>query len=131
MIVIGGGPAGYTAGIYLGRANLKPLVLTGRVPGGQLTTTTEIENFPGFSQGLPGPELMREMEEQTRNAGAEVVYDEVTRLETLNGRFNVFLGEESIETRAVILATGAAPRTLGLASEKIYWSARCSYLRDV
>ena len=123
VIVIGGGPAGYTAGIYLGRANLNPIVLTGRTPGGQLTTTTDIENFPGFATGLPGPKLMQDMEEQTRNAGAEIVYDEATRIEAGDEGFRVFLGDEALESRLLILATGSSPRTLGLESEQTYWSA--------
>lgn len=123
-IVIGAGPAGLTAGIYLGRANLKPLLLTGRQPGGQLTTTTEIENFPGFPQGLPGPKLMEDMEAQARHCGAEIVYDEVSALEPgAEGRPHaVSLGTERLEAHTIILATGASPRLLGLPSEQTFWS---------
>lgn len=123
VIVIGGGPAGLTAGIYLSRANLKPLVLTGSMPGGQLTTTTEIENFPGFAKGLPGPKLMEEMEEQARNSGAEVEYDEASAIVRDGSTLAVQLGSKRIETRSIVIATGAAPRTLGLPSEKTFWSA--------
>ena len=122
VIIIGGGPAGLTAAIYSGRANLNPLVLTGTMPGGQLTTTTDIENFPGFATGLPGPKLMEEMEEQARNAGAEVLMDEASGLDLSGKSPVVLLGEERHEAHAVVIATGASPRTLGLESEQTYWS---------
>jgi len=122
-IIIGAGPAGLTAGIYLGRAGLKPLVVTGTMPGGQLTTTTEIENYPGFPKGLPGPQLMESMEEQARHWGAEILLDEVTALDTAGPRPAVMIGPERLEAHALILATGASPRTLGIASEKAFWSA--------
>jgi len=121
-IVVGGGPAGLTAGIYLARANLKPLVLTGSMPGGQLTTTTDIENFPGFAKGLPGPKLMEEMEEQARNAGADVEFDEATDVMCGGSELSVCMGEKTLEARTIIIATGASPRTLGLSSEKTFWS---------
>ena len=132
VIIIGAGPAGLTAGIYLGRANLKPLILTGAMPGGQLTTTTEIENFPGFSHGTPGPKLMEEMEEQARRSGAEVRYDAVTKIETGQGGQGgeggqgdpaVLIEDERLEAHAIIGATGASPRTLGIPGEKEFWSA--------
>lgn len=122
-IVIGAGPAGLTAGIYLGRANLQPLLLTGAMPGGQLTTTTEIENFPGFREAIPGPKLMEDMEEQARRCGAEVRYDAATALDTSGNRLAVLIGDERLETHAIILATGAVPRTLNLPGEKQFWSA--------
>ncbi len=122
-IVIGGGPAGLTAGIYLGRANLEPLLLTGAMPGGQLTTTTDIENFPGFAKGLPGPKLMEEMEEQARNSGAEIEYDEATGINCSGSELAVCVGSKELEAHAIIIASGASPRTLGLPSEKTFWSA--------
>jgi len=122
-VIIGAGPAGYTAAIYLGRANLKPLLLTGVQPGGQLTTTTEIENFPGFSRGIPGPRLMEEMLEQARRAGAEIrLLEEATGVDVNSTPYAVLVDQERIETRSILIATGASPRTLGVPAEKKYWS---------
>ena len=118
VIIIGTGCAGWTAAIYTGRANLSPLVLAGDQLGGQLTTTTEVENYPGFPQGIMGPELMMHMQEQATKFGARVEYRKVTSVEKNGSTFNVACGEEQYEAETVIIATGADPRHLGLDGEE-------------
>ncbi len=120
VIIIGTGCAGYTAAIYAARANLSPLVLAGSQIGGQLTTTTEVENFPGFPEGVMGPDLMFKMQEQATRFGARIEYDSVTKVAREDdGSFSVHTGGgEPRQARAVIVATGAAPRHLGLPNEK-------------
>ena len=120
VIIIGTGCAGYTAAIYTARANLHPLLLSGKMPGGQLTTTTEVENFPGFPEGIQGPELMMKMQEQAEKFGARVEYSEVEKVEKhAEGHFVLTLGDGShMESKTVIVATGASPRHLGLPDEK-------------
>lgn len=119
VIIIGTGCAGYTAAIYTGRANLSPLMLTGTQPGGQLTTTTEVENFPGFPQGVMGPELMMNMQSQAEKFGARIEYANVEGVEKRgDGSFLVKTSAGSHESRTVIIATGAAPKHLGLPNEK-------------
>jgi len=119
VIIIGTGCAGYTAAIYTARANLAPLMLSGIQPGGQLTTTTEVENFPGFPDGIMGPELMMRMQQQAEKFGATIAWANVEALEkTETGTFLVKSGSENYEARAVIIATGAAPRHLGLPGEQ-------------
>ncbi len=118
VIIIGTGCAGWTAAIYTGRANLSPLVLAGDQLGGQLTTTTEVENYPGFPQGIMGPELMMHMQEQATKFGARVEYKKVTSVEKNGSTFNVVCGEEQYEAETVIIATGADPRHLGLDGEE-------------
>ena len=119
VIIIGTGCAGFTAAIYTGRANLKPLMLSGTQPGGQLTTTTEIENFPGFPEGIMGPELMARMQQQAEKFGARIVYEAVESLERKDdGAFVVKTGGNEYAAKTVIVATGAAPRYLGLEGEK-------------
>jgi len=119
LTIIGTGCAGYTAAIYAARANLAPLVLAGTQIGGQLTTTTEIENFPGFPEGILGPDLMVRMQEQATRFGARIDYRSVEALErTPTGAFRLRTGaDEWVESQAVIVATGAAPRHLGLPNE--------------
>ena len=118
VIIIGTGCAGYTSAIYTGRANLRPLVLAGAQPGGQLTTTTEVENFPGFPGGIQGPELMMKMMEQATKFGARIQYENVTAVEKQpDHTFRVVTDSGSHEARAVIVATGASPRHLGLPNE--------------
>lgn len=119
IIIIGTGCAGYTAAIYTGRANLAPLMLTGTQPGGQLTTTTEVENFPGHPDGIMGPELMMRMQQQAEKFGARIEFANVESVEKReDGSFVVKTAEKEYEAKAVIVATGAAPRHMGLPNEK-------------
>lgn len=133
LVIIGSGPAGYTAGIYAARAGLQPLIIAGSVTaGGDLMTTTEVENFPGFPEGVQGPDLMENMRQQAERFGAEVLYDDVEKLHLEPGEHHMTtaLGAE-YTAKAVILATGSAYRELGLASEKnlsghgVSWCATC------
>jgi thioredoxin reductase (NADPH) len=118
VIILGTGGAGYTAAIYTARANLKPLVFAGPEPGGQLTLTTMVENYPGFEEGILGPELMERMKKQCERFGAEIVYDAVTKV-NLNVRpFEFFVGEQKYNAETVIIATGASAKLLGLESER-------------
>jgi len=119
VIIIGTGCAGYTAAIYTARANLSPLILSGTQPGGQLTTTTEVENFPGHPDGIMGPELMMRMEQQATKFGARIEYTTVESIEKrADGSFALKCGDKTFEAKTVIVATGAAPRHLGLPNEK-------------
>jgi thioredoxin reductase (NADPH) len=120
VIIIGTGCAGFTAAIYTGRANLNPLILSGNQPGGQLTTTTEVENFPGFPNGIMGPELMMNMQQQAEKFGARIEYTLVSSVEkTAEGHFDIKCEDGALyQARAVIIATGASPRHLGLPNEK-------------
>ncbi|MEM9280510.1 MAG: thioredoxin-disulfide reductase [Verrucomicrobiota bacterium] len=119
VIIIGTGCAGWTSAIYSARANLNPLVLAGEQPGGQLTTTTEVENFPGFPEGVMGPDLMMRMQQQAEKFGTRVEYELVASVEKQpEGHFAVkTTGETTYESKAVIIATGASPRYLGLPNE--------------
>ena len=119
VIIIGTGCAGYTAAIYSARANLSPLMLTGTQPGGQLTTTTEVENFPGFPDGIMGPELMGNMQKQAEKFGARIEFANVESVtKTDAGHFEIVAGGKTLESKTVIVATGAAPRHLGIEGEK-------------
>ncbi len=117
ILIIGSGPAGYTAATYNARARLEPLVFAGPEPGGQLTLTTDVENYPGFPSGVMGPDLMTAMKEQAERFGAEILWDAVTRVDFSRRPFSVFVGEKEYRGRAVIIATGASAQLLGLESE--------------
>ncbi|WP_027661592.1 thioredoxin-disulfide reductase [Salinispora fenicalii] len=127
LIIIGSGPAGYTAAVYAARANLAPLVIEGAQSGGALMTTTEVENFPGFADGILGPELMDSMRKQAERFGAEFLTDDVTRVELKNtgevgsdAVSTVWVGETSYRAKAVVLSTGSAWRPLGVPGEQEY-----------
>ncbi len=118
VIIVGSGCAGLTAAIYAARANLNPLVLEGRQPGGQLSTTTLVENFPGFSEGIDGPQLILNMHQQAEKFGARFSYAEVTDYEARNDHIRVMADDEWLETQALIIASGASARYLGLDDEE-------------
>jgi len=118
VIIIGSGPAGLTAAIYASRNGLKTLVIAGASWGGQLMLTTEIENFPGFSEGIMGPELMENMRRQAEKFGAEIIFEDAVSVDFKNRPFKVKTESETYEARSVIIATGASPKWLGLESEE-------------
>ncbi len=118
VIIIGSGPAGLTAAIYASRASFKVLVLEGEQPGGQLTTTTEVENFPGFPEGIMGPELMNRMRKQAQRFGTETKYEIVTSVNLSNKIKEVKTNNETYQTKTVIISTGSRARYLGLESEQ-------------
>src|SRR5215831_17500605 len=117
VVIIGTGCAGLTAAIYTARANLNPLVLTGTMPGGLLTTTTIVENYPGFPEGIDGFELMSRMQKQAERFGARVKFGTVEAVELSKQPFTVTVDGERLETETIILASGASHRHLGLESE--------------
>ena len=118
VIIIGGGPAGYTAALYAARANLSPLVIEGFNWGGQLMITSEVENYPGYRDGVMGPEMMGEFRAQAARFGTEFITDDVTRVDFSERPFKVYVGDEEYLGRTVIVATGATARQLGLESER-------------
>jgi thioredoxin reductase (NADPH) len=120
VIVLGSGPAGYTAALYAARANLKPLVFTGLQPGGQLTITTDVENYPGFPKGILGPELMDLFREQVARFGTELVDAPVEKVDFSKRPFTVWSDGKSFQAKSVIVATGASALLLGLPSEQKY-----------
>src|SRR5438876_9884639 len=119
VIVIGSGPAGYTAAIYAARANLAPLMLTGVQPGGQLMLTTLVENYPGFVEGIQGPELMETMKRQAEHFGTEMIAEDVTAVDFSRRPFVVQAGDATWEGHTIIIATGATAKLLGLPSETV------------
>lgn len=128
VIIIGGGPSGYTAGIYCSRGGYDTLILSGMLPGGQLMTTTDVENYPGFKSGIMGPDLMMEFKEQCANMGAKIIDDEVLNVDFRNAaHLRVLTGSTEYEARAIILATGATPRKLGLKGEQTFGGRGVSY----
>lgn len=123
VIIIGSGPAGLTAAIYAARANLSPLciegnMMDGMIPGGQLMITTEVENYPGFPEGITGPDLMKNFRDQALRFGTEIITADVDRVDFSERPYKCFVGEDCYEANAVIVATGASARWLGLESEK-------------
>jgi len=118
-LIIGSGPAGYTAAIYAARANIKPVLYQGIQPGGQLTITTEVENYPGYADGVQGPEMMIDFEKQAKRMGADIRYGLATRVDFSNTPHKVWIDDEKlIEADAVIIATGASAKWLNLESEQ-------------
>ncbi len=121
LLIIGSGPAGYTAAIYAARANMKPVLYQGIQPGGQLTITTEVENYPGYPEGIQGPEMMVNFEKQAARMGADIRYGIATKVDFSNQPYRVEIDEEKwIEADAVIISTGASAKWLGLESEQRY-----------
>lgn len=119
ILIIGSGPAGYTAAIYAARANMKPLLYQGIQPGGQLTITTEVENYPGFPDGIQGPEMMVHFEKQAARMGADIRYGLATKVDFSGDVKKVWIDDEKlIEADAVIISTGASAKWLGIPSEE-------------
>ncbi len=119
VLIIGSGPAGYTAAIYASRANLKPVLYQGIQPGGQLTITTEVENYPGYPDGVQGPEMMVDFEKQAKRMGADIRFGVATNVDFSSTPFKVEIDEEKwVEANAVIISTGASAKWLGLESEQ-------------
>jgi len=127
VIIIGGGPAGYTAALYTARANLKPLVIEGFNWGGQLMITSDVENYPGYPDGVLGPTMMQDFRRQAERFGAEFLTDDVTRADFSERPFRVYVGDDEYRTDAVIVATGASARQLGLPSEQVLQGRGVSY----
>ncbi len=126
IIIIGSGPAGHTAAIYAARANLEPLLYEGFMAGGvaaggQLTTTTEVENFPGFPEGISGPELMFRMRDQSTNSGCRIVTKTVDKVDLSSSPFKVYAGKDIVEAHSIILATGATARRMHVPGEEALW----------
>jgi thioredoxin reductase (NADPH) len=127
MIIIGGGPAGFTAALYAARANLRPLVIEGFAWGGQLMITSDVENYPGYADGILGPEMMRDFRRQAERFGAEFLTDDVTKVDFSERPFRVWVGGDEYRAETVIVATGANARQLGLESERALQGRGVSY----
>ncbi len=127
VIIIGGGPAGYTAALYTARANLEPLVIEGFTWGGQLMITSDVENYPGYADGIMGPAMMADFRRQAERFGAEFLTDDVTRVDFSERPFRVYVGDDEYRADAVIVATGASARQLGLPSEQLLQGRGVSY----
>jgi len=127
VIIIGAGPSGYTAGIYCSRAGYDTLILSGILPGGQLVNTTEVENYPGFENGIMGPDLMIDMRKQSQRMGTTIIDDTVVDVDFRRKPFKVLTASEEYEGRAVIIATGANPRKLGIDGEEEFAGKGVSY----
>src|SRR3954451_13342923 len=118
LIILGGGPAGYTAALYAARGELEPLVIEGFQWGGQLMITSEVENYPGYPDGVMGPQMMQDFRRQAERFGAEFLTDDVTKVDFSERPFRVWVGDEELRADTVIVATGATARQLGLESEQ-------------
>jgi thioredoxin reductase (NADPH) len=127
LIIIGGGPAGYTAALYAARANLQPIVIEGFAWGGQLMITSDVENYPGYPDGIMGPEMMQDFRRQAERFGAEFVTDDVTKVDFTEHPFRVWVGDKEYRSESVIVATGASARQLGLESERSLQGRGVSY----
>ena len=127
VIIIGGGPAGFTAALYSARANLRPLVIEGFNWGGQLMITSDVENYPGYADGVMGPVMMQDFRRQAERFGAEFLTDDVTRVDFSARPFRVFVGDDEYRSDTVIIATGAKARQLGLGSEQLLQGRGVSY----
>ena len=127
VVIIGSGPAGYTAGIYTSRANMSTLLITGTLPGGQLMTTSEVENYPGFPNGIFGPELMMNMRQQAERFGSVVVDDEVLKVDFKKRPFTITTHAETYTAEATLVCTGASPRKLGIPAEQQFSGRGVSY----
>lgn len=126
-LIIGSGPAGYTAAIYASRANLNPILYEGMEPGGQLTTTTEVENFPGYPDGITGPELMEDLKKQAKRFGTDIRFGMATATDLSSSPYKVTIdGEKVIEAETIIISTGATAKYLGIPDEKKYAGAGVS-----
>jgi thioredoxin reductase (NADPH) len=117
VIIIGSGPAGYTAAIYAARANLKPLLFQGMQPGGQLTITTDVENYPGYPEGIMGPEMMEDFQKQAARFGTEIRFEHIIEVDTSKRPFTVKTDFDTFQARSLIISTGASAKLLGLPSE--------------
>src|SRR6266545_5051900 len=127
LIIIGGGPAGYTAALYAARANLHPLVIEGVGWGGQLMITSDVENYPGYVEGILGPEMMRDFRTQAERFGAEFLTEDVTSVDFSERPFRISVGDDEHRARAVIVSTGASARQLGIDSERELQGKGVSY----
>ena len=127
VIIIGAGPAGYTAAIYTSRAKRETLVISGNLPGGQLMLTTDVENYPGFAEGIFGPELMTTMRKQAERIGTMIIDDEVVNVDFKHRPFKILTYSEEYEANAVIIATGASPRKIGIKGEQEFSAKGVSY----
>ena len=127
VIIIGGGPAGYTAALYAARANLRPLVIEGFSWGGQLMITSDVENYPGYPEGIMGPEMMQDFRRQAERFGAEFITDDVTKVDFSERPFRVWVEDDEHRAQTVIIATGATARQLGLDSEQQLQGRGVSY----
>ncbi len=122
VIIIGSGPAGLTAALYAARARLNPLVIAGTVWGGQLMTTTIVENYPGFPEGIDGPELMANMRKQAENFGTQIIDSDVTKVSLNQEVKEIHVGDTVYKARSIIIATGASPRLLNIPGESEFWA---------
>ena len=120
LLIVGSGPAGYTAAVYAARANLEPVMVTGVQMGGQLTTTTDVDNWPGDAEGVQGPELMQRMQAHAERFGTEIIFDHINKVDLSERPFKLWGDSNAFTADAVIIATGASAKYLGLPSEEAF-----------